>query len=188
MDIVADRTSTRPAHGSPQNKRGAQEAERRTVQDRVTRPHNSPCSQNSGPEGDFGDTVNCEDASAAWDYPTPLAEFDRPDFPTHLLPNPMRAYVEALALATQTPSALAALLCLAVLAAAAAKRVVVRVRQGWEEGVNIFVVVVLPSGNRRVPSSPTPSSPWNSTRLRKLSDSALRSPELRTVARSRSRP
>jgi replicative DNA helicase len=85
----------------------------------------------------------------AWEEPAPVADSPRPPFPTALLPDPLRAFVEALALATQTPPALAALLCLAVLAAAAAKRVAVRVREGWIEPVNIFVVGALRPGERK---------------------------------------
>ncbi len=90
-----------------------------------------------------------EAAPLVWEAPLPLADPPRPAFPTDLLPPPLRAFVEALALATQTPPALAALLCLAVLAAAAAKRVAVRVRAGWLEPVNVYVVGALRPGERK---------------------------------------
>ena len=61
----------------------------------------------------------------------------------------MRRWVEALSRATQTPAALAALLTLAVLAAAAATRVAVRVRAGWIEPVNLFIAVALGPANRK---------------------------------------
>ena len=56
--------------------------------------------------------------------------------PHRYLPSGGRAYVEAVAVATQTPPDLAAMLVLAALAAACAKRVVVQVTPDWREPVN----------------------------------------------------
>lgn len=84
-----------------------------------------------------------------WDAPTPLTEQDRPPFPAGALPHPLGAFVEALAVATQTPAALPGMLALSVLAAAAAGRVAVSPRAGWVEPVNLFAVVALPPGSRK---------------------------------------
>ncbi|MGH2535110.1 MAG: DUF3987 domain-containing protein [Thermomicrobiales bacterium] len=97
--------------------------------------------EGAGPNGSAPD--------APWVAPTPLPEGERPDFPTDALPPIFRAFVFALAWATQTPAVLAALLCLAVLAAAAAKGVVVLARAGWREPVNLFVAVALGPANRK---------------------------------------
>lgn len=72
-----------------------------------------------------------------------------PPFPLDVLPWAFRQWVEAEATATQTPPDLAAMLALAVLAAAAAKRVRVVPTPGWVEPVNLYVVVALPSGERK---------------------------------------
>lgn len=112
------------------------------------RTHNSRSTHNSGDAGNSEDSVNFENGSD-WEEPTPLTEIERPDFPTHLLPDVIRSFVEGVAVATQTPPALAAMLTLSVIAAAAAKRVAVEVRTGWIEAINIFAVVVLGSGNRK---------------------------------------
>jgi replicative DNA helicase len=93
------------------------------------------------------DSADAEDIP--WLDPMPLLEGDRPPFPTSTLPAVLRAFVEALAEATQTPAALPAMLGLAAIATAAAKRVTVRVRNGWHEPVNLYVVVALDSGNRK---------------------------------------
>src|SRR5579884_2809324 len=89
------------------------------------------------------------DEPVAWEPPAPIERYPRPDFPAACLPPVLRAFVTALATATQTPAALAALICLAVVAAAAAKRVAVKVRAGWVEPVNIMTVPALPPGNRK---------------------------------------
>jgi len=61
----------------------------------------------------------------------------------------LRDFVEEVATATQTPVDLSAMLALAVVAAACAKKVEVCVKSGYIEPVNIFVVVSLAPGNRK---------------------------------------
>ena len=74
---------------------------------------------------------------------------DLPDFPTHVLPDTLRRWVEAESHATQTPADLAALLALSVCSAGIARRVVVEPRRGWREPVNLFTAVLLEPGNRK---------------------------------------
>lgn len=86
----------------------------------------------------------------AWAPPVPL---DRPpaplSFPTHALPAWLGDFTAALAEETQTPTDLAGVLALPVLATAAGGRVVVHVRGRWHEPTNLFAVVALPPGNRK---------------------------------------
>lgn len=84
-----------------------------------------------------------------WSLPVPLDVGDRPAFPADTLPPVLRRFATSLATATQTPLALAAMILLAVLAASAARRVVVRVRTGWLEPVNLFLAVALDPANRK---------------------------------------
>jgi len=86
---------------------------------------------------------------AAWEQPIPFRQFNLPRFPAENLPSWLRSFVEALAIATQTPADLAGMLALSVIAAACAKKVVVQVRDGYSEPVNIFTVTALPPGNRK---------------------------------------
>lgn len=72
-----------------------------------------------------------------------------PSFPTHVLPDPLRRWVEAESHATQTPADLAALLALSVCSVGIARRVVVEPRPGWREPVNLFAAVLLEPGNRK---------------------------------------
>ena len=84
-----------------------------------------------------------------WDPPVPLSQFELPTFPTETLPAWLGAFVEALATATQTPVDLAGMMSLSILSTACAKKVIVRVREGYDEPVNIFTVTALPSGSRK---------------------------------------
>lgn len=74
---------------------------------------------------------------------------DLPDFPTHVLPDVLRQWVEGESHATQTPADLAALLALSACSAGIARRVVVEPRPGWREPVNLFTAVLLEPGNRK---------------------------------------
>lgn len=87
--------------------------------------------------------------SGNWDPPVPFSQFDLPTFPANRLPDWIRVLVEAEATATQTPVDLAAMLALSVVAAACAKKVVIRLKQGYVEPLNIFTVTALPPGNRK---------------------------------------
>ena len=72
-----------------------------------------------------------------------------PPFPTDALPDCLKAFVEAEAVATQTPPDLAAMLIMAVCSAACAKTVQVNVTNDWFEPVNLYTVIALPPGNRK---------------------------------------
>jgi hypothetical protein len=72
-----------------------------------------------------------------------------PDFPTKCLTPWLRNFVEALAVETQTPTGLVGPMCLAVVATTVQRKVCVRVRQGWSEPLNIWMVAALPPGMRK---------------------------------------
>lgn len=84
-----------------------------------------------------------------WGPLEPLTGPELPVFPLETLPAALQNWVAAEAESTQTPPDLAAMLCLAVCAAAAARRIEVQVRNGWREPVNIFVACLLESANRK---------------------------------------
>ncbi len=94
-----------------------------------------------------GERINVKELDE-WRTPEPL-EDALPRFPTHCLPEPLRSWVEAEALATQTPPDMAALLGLSVVSACIARRVVVEPRDGWHEPVNLFTAAVLEPGSRK---------------------------------------
>lgn len=94
-----------------------------------------------------------------WERPVPFGSAELPEFPTEALPGPVRALVEAVAEALQVPVDLPAMLALGVLAAAAAKRVVVRPGPDWLEPVNLYTAVALPPGERKSATVAAMTSP-----------------------------
>jgi hypothetical protein len=91
-----------------------------------------------------------EGASEPWALPVPFHQpGDLPPFPAALLPPWLAAWVLAEAEATQTPPDLAGCLALAVAGAAVARKVRVRIRDGWTEPADIFAVVSLPPAERK---------------------------------------
>lgn len=93
-------------------------------------------------ERDWGD-------GEPWGEPEPLDGPELPLFPVQALPPTLRRWVEAEAVATQTPADLAAMLSLSVCAAAGAKLVEVQVKDGWREPIVIFAGCVSESGSRK---------------------------------------
>ena len=95
--------------------------------------------------------ANASPSATTADWPEILAlgPSPVPDFPTDALPEVLRAWVEAEAVATQTPADLAGLIALAVCAASIARKVEVVAAPGWREPVNIYVAVLLEPGNRK---------------------------------------
>ena len=92
-----------------------------------------------------------EEPSPEWEQPTPLAEtVCRVPFPVEALPDDLRAVVEGLADSFQVPTALPALLALALLSGACAT---VRVSPwgGWEVPLPLWACVVLRPGARKSP-------------------------------------
>jgi replicative DNA helicase len=96
---------------------------------------------------------------ARWEPPIPFHQIDLPQFPVNALPPWLRSFVEAEAMATQTPVDLAALLSLSVLAASCAKKVAVFIREGYIEPVNLFTATALASGNRKTAVFKTVTKP-----------------------------
>jgi hypothetical protein len=88
-------------------------------------------------------------AASPWPDIISFDMLDLPNFPTHVLPDVLRQWVEAESRATQTPADLAALLSLAICSAIIARRVEVEPRRGWREPTGLFVAVLLEPGNRK---------------------------------------
>lgn len=85
-----------------------------------------------------------------WRAPLPLkAARDLPCFPTDAFPPVFREFVEAEALATQTPVDMAALFALGSIATVSGGRARVEPVPGWVEGTNIFVTAVMEPGSRK---------------------------------------
>jgi replicative DNA helicase len=88
-------------------------------------------------------------AKKDWESPIPFRQFNLPIFPAKVFPDWLREFVEAEAIATQTPVDLSGMLGLSVLGVACQKKFVVQVKPGWTEPTSIFTATALPSGNRK---------------------------------------
>jgi hypothetical protein len=86
-----------------------------------------------------------------WPDIIPLGEVDVPEFPTHILPAWQRRFVVEESEAKQTPPDLPAMQTQGVIAVAVAKRVVVKVRDGWVEPLNRYGMTALAPGERKSP-------------------------------------
>lgn len=92
----------------------------------------------------------------------PLISFQHaelPVFPLDMYPDWLRDFCEAVTVTMQTPPDLAGMLGLAILSTATARLFMVEVRDGWEEPINVYTVVVLPPGSRKSPVFRNMSAP-----------------------------
>ena len=87
--------------------------------------------------------------SDEWEMFVPLDEPPRPRFPQGVLDGVFGRFVDELATETQTPRDLAAMLTLAALSTACARKFVVHPEGNYCEPVNLFVAVSLPPGSRK---------------------------------------
>ena len=72
-----------------------------------------------------------------------------PAFPVGIFPDWIAGFVEALAVATQTPVDLGAMMILADLSVAAAGLFTVKVNNNWIEPVNLYLATAMPPGERK---------------------------------------
>jgi len=84
-----------------------------------------------------------------WVPPIPLLEYNVPPFPVEAFPTWLEDFIKAEAEATQTPLDLAGMLVLSALSTACAQKVRIRLWDGYEEPLNLYLAVVLGPGNRK---------------------------------------
>lgn len=102
--------------------------------------------------GDYPDPADSDESDPNADWPTPIPlgeEIALPTFPVQTLPPVIRAWVEAYAVALQLPPDIPAALALGAIAAASAGRFKVEPRQGWTEPLNLYVVGIASSADRK---------------------------------------
>src|SRR5262249_29991025 len=136
-----------------------------------------------------GEVMTAESTNASgWEPPVPFGDCDLPPFPVHILPSWLRAWAEAEAEAMQTPVDLPALLGLAVVALALAKRVEVQVRRGCGEPLNLYVVISLPPGEGKSPvfkDATAPVHAYERERAAAMAPIIAEAHERRTLAEER---
>lgn len=108
-----------------------------------------PAGGAGGAGGPVPFVLQAGDPRPEWEAPVEFTDFDLPIFPVSVLPPAIGEFVSALSEATQTPPDLAGMLAVTACAAACAKRLVVEVKPGYREPVNLFTAVILPPGERK---------------------------------------
>lgn len=111
----------------------------------------------------------------------PLVNRYGPDFPTELLPEVLRDMVVSLTEAVQLSTAITGVVALGMTAIAVAKKLEAMPRPGWKEPLNLYVVGILPSANRkssllrelRKPIDDFESN-WNATHRDEIEQSKVR--------------
>lgn len=104
-----------------------------------------PPPESENPPGPGSTSANTE----PWPDPEPFDRIAVPEFPTELLPDWQRRFVEAVALETETRPDLAAMCVLTATAAACARRFAIEQRPGFHVPANLWTLTMLSSGNRK---------------------------------------
>ncbi len=87
-----------------------------------------------------------------WEPPVPFGEAtDLPEPPPDLLPDALADFCRQVSHALQTPEAMVVLMVLTLAGAALARKFVAAPREGWEEALVLFSLVVAGSGERKSP-------------------------------------
>jgi replicative DNA helicase len=91
--------------------------------------------------------------NGTWPDPLPLTaqQHRLPGFPVEALPDWLSAHVLAVAEFNQVPADLPACLALACLSTAAGGKLLLEIKPGWLEPVNLFTVIAMPPGTRKTP-------------------------------------
>jgi hypothetical protein len=101
--------------------------------------------------------------ATGWQAPISLQSATLPPWPDDVFPAPIQAFVSALAVSTETPPELSALMVLATLSAAAQGKYRVRVKPDYFEPVNVWTCAGLPPGSRKTAvqgAATAPLSAW----------------------------
>ena len=120
----------------------------------------------SGGIAGFASSANGFATGNAWPAPTPIhRESQLPAFPIESAFPPkcekLREFVEAVAHTYQVPTDLPAFLALAIFGLPLSRTVEVIPRPGWREQLNLYVMVLLESGERKSPVLRTMLDPVN---------------------------
>ncbi len=86
-----------------------------------------------------------------WSTPIPFDEIKLPSFPVDALPAPLCDWVKAVAENTETPIDMAAVCALAVLSCALQGKFIVHAKSGYDEPLNLYILIIANSGERKSP-------------------------------------
>jgi hypothetical protein len=114
---------------------------------------------------------SAETAEAPWEPVSEFTEYVLPPFPLDALPPVLRTFASELAVETQTPVDMAAMLALANASASIAGKVEVRVRGNWRETTNIYTVNALGVGERKTAAHDMAKEPLEEVEKQLIRDS-----------------
>ncbi len=101
-------------------------------------------------EGSDGNSAYSAYSAGGWPAPIPLGTAPSvPPFPVEVLSPWLAEYASAQSVELQVPVDLPAMLAVGFLAGGLGRKVVIRVRDGFAEPTNLFVMPVLPPGERK---------------------------------------
>jgi hypothetical protein len=99
---------------------------------------------------DLAATAKVADAAEPeWPQPVPLDTATLPRWPIEAFPEPLKAYIEAVAASSETPIELASMMTLAVIATASQRSYRIHVRHEHYEPLCIWACAALEPGNRK---------------------------------------
>lgn len=104
---------------------------------------------NSAPVPDDWIAATANGQATDWQAPVSLTTASLPPWPDDVFPDSVQNFVRSLAVSTETPLELPALLVLASIAAAAQGKYRVRVKHDYFEPVNIWTCAALPPASRK---------------------------------------
>lgn len=129
--------------------------------------------------------AGCESALREGDWPEarplPSTREERAAFPADALPGWLAEWTGAVADALQVPPDLPGMLGLSAVALCAARRFETAIRPGWQEQLNLYTLVVLPSGHRKSETYRLAMAPIDAC------EAALQESERLGIARQRAR-
>ena len=97
------------------------------------------------------DKLKNELCEPKWSTPIPFDEVKLPSFPVDALPAPLCDWVKAVAENTETPVDMAAVCALAVLSCALQGKFIVHAKSGYDEPLNLYILIIANSGERKSP-------------------------------------
>jgi uncharacterized protein DUF3987 len=113
------------------------------------RSRSNPGSNNSEQDQPDGDPPGAEAIKTPAADPISLDDPLLPDLPPGIFPESSERFIDAVAVSTETPRGLAAMMEIGTIAAAVQRKYEVEVEPGYSEPLSLWVLPILPSGHRK---------------------------------------
>lgn len=123
-----------------------------------------------------------------WEAPIALDDYTLPEWPKNILPTVIRDYVADLSRFTQTPVELVAMMTMAVLSTASAKKYKIQIKEGYEEPLNLWMCVALPPASRKTSILAAVTKPlnyWEGKKREEISPKIIEAKSLESTLKER---